>query len=220
MYSEKLYRFTEPFNDLYAKASRINYEYPEPQDSKRIKPLVFIWESGSDLIGDFTWPGFDDNIIITERVCDFFYSEKILGFEPAPVEILENNLKRKKIKYVNMPYRGPRLFDLWVTTWVHFNIQYSTVDRFQDEDGFYYKVNGIVKNESLWDSQTMELKKVKISRISRKGIFVHKNDLHGSNIFGILEFPEWIFCTEKMKRLIELNSFTNVSFLEMGNLLD
>ncbi|EMP09695.1 hypothetical protein LEP1GSC124_1651 [Leptospira interrogans serovar Pyrogenes str. 200701872] len=37
------------------------------------------------------------------------------------------------------------MFDLWVTTWVHFNIQYSTVDRFQDEDGFYYKVNGIEK---------------------------------------------------------------------------
>ncbi|EMN28229.1 hypothetical protein LEP1GSC083_4856 [Leptospira interrogans serovar Pyrogenes str. L0374] len=54
------------------------------------------------------------------------------------------------------------MFDLWVTTWVHFNIQYSTVDRFQDEDGFYYKVNGIEKNESLWDSQTIELKKVKI----------------------------------------------------------
>ncbi len=31
----------------------------------------------------------------------------------------------------------------------------------------------------------MELKKVKISRIPGEGIFVYKNDLHGSNIFGI-----------------------------------
>jgi hypothetical protein len=38
-------------------------------------------------------------------------------------------------------------------------------------------------------------------------------------IFRVAEFPGWILCTDEVKQLIESHGFTNVSFLEMGEVL-
>jgi hypothetical protein len=53
-------------------------------------------------------------------------------------------------------------------------------------------------------------------RITGKGIHINQEDLQGADIFGVYEVPGWIFCTERAKRTIEEQRFTNVSFLEVG----
>jgi hypothetical protein len=56
-------------------------------------------------------------------------------------------------------------------------------------------------------------------RVSGKGLYLRAADLAGADLFGVYEFPGWILCTERVKEFIEEQQFTNVTFLETGELI-
>jgi hypothetical protein len=49
-------------------------------------------------------------------------------------------------------------------------------------------------------------------------VIIAKGDLDG-DIFCIHEAPAWILCTDSVKLFIQEKQFTNVGFLEVGDVL-
>ena len=80
----KLWRFSDPRDYQYARASRRGTWEGRPP--RRVKPLVIEWEPDSNVIGDFTWPGFDSDIVITDRVGAAMKEAGVTGLDLAPVE--------------------------------------------------------------------------------------------------------------------------------------
>jgi hypothetical protein len=213
----KLWRFSDPGDYQYARASRRGTW--EGQPPRRVKPLVIEWEPDSNVIGDFTWPGFDSDIVITDRVGTAMKEAGVTGLELAPVEMVENSRKSKRtsrMKQVKLPYTGPPLWDLWVTGRARVDRERSTITTNHVGTDERYEVSGIERWEVVWDQQRMELMKKRYPRVGGQGLFVRTR----TGIFRVPEFPAWVFCTDDVKELIEEHRFTNVSFLEMGDVLD
>jgi hypothetical protein len=181
---------------------------------------VIEWEPDSDIVGDFAWPGFDTDIVITDHVGNVLKEAGVNGFELAPVEMVSNSEESKRASKkprVKLPYAGPQLWDLWVTAWAELDRERSTVKLIgkQPDGSEHYEVSGVERREANWDQQRMELVKKRHPRIEGQGLFVRSDE----GIFRVAEFPGWILCTDEVKQLIESHDFTNVSFLEMGEVL-
>ena len=214
----KLWRFSDPGGSRFARASRRGSWEGSP--ARRVRPLVIEWEPDSKIIGDFTWPGFDSDIIVTGTVATKAQQAGISGFELGPIEMVENSepaKRRSKKPTVKLPYSGPQLWDLWVTAWTRVDRDRSTVREVEREDGTeHLEAVGVERREMTWDQQRMELVTVLQPRLEGQGLVVPA--IQG--IFRVKEFPAWIFCTDDVKRLVEERGFTNVSFLEMGDVLE
>jgi len=213
----KLWRFSDPCKYEYARASRRGSWAGSP--SRRVQPLIIEWEPDSDVVGDFTWPGFDSDIIVKETVAKVLQAANVPGFELGPVQMQENSepaKRRSRKRRVKLPYSGPQLWELWVTAWTNLDSARSTVTEITKEDGVrHFEVSGVQHLEQAWDQERAELVTVLHPRVEGEGVIVPQ----AQGIFRVREFPAWVFCTDDVKRLIEEHEFTNVRFLEMGDVL-
>lgn len=85
-----LWRFTDPFDHRFAQASRVGGVWQEGEYRERMRPLVVEWEPGSDLVGDFTWPGLDTDIVVSDRVGRALINCHIKGFELRHIEAVRS----------------------------------------------------------------------------------------------------------------------------------
>ena len=193
-----LFHFHDPDNYQFASAGRRGTWYPSPgpglcpecgaSRQKRIPPLILVWYPDSDQIGDFVWPGMDDEVVVAERV-RIALEGRFRGFDFQPIVMRQDpKLKRpqritKRTKpRVWLPYEGPPLWDMWVTAWCHLNLERSgeTLEKECSTCGekFYkgppFEERYLVVDSASWD---------------------------GSDIFHIYEYPRWIFCTEQVKQV-------------------
>lgn len=232
----KLYRFHNPQDYRFAEAGVRGTWYPEPSPGlcpqcgasqlKRIPPLIIEWLPGSDKIGDFVWPGRE--IVVSQQVREVL-EEQFEGFEFKPVEMWQN-LALRRPQQVNkrtkpriwLPYVGPPLCDLWITTWVHLDTEQSSIQLIKacEVCGYKeYEVKGVEIKKSQWNSTKNDLDKIHIPRVEGKGIYIPDNDLQGADVFRVFEVPAWVFCSEKVKSTIEAKEFNNISFLEVGDII-
>ena len=219
----KIWRFSDPKDYRFAQAGRRG-TWEKGQDGKsiRVPPLVIEWEPGSDIVGDFVWPGLGDEVVISETVARLL-EERYKGFSLYPVEMTQEkrlySLKGKLRKpRVLLPYKGPSLYDLTPNHFVDLDTEKSSVDIESDADGkAVYVALGVELFKSRYDRQANEVKYDHIKRGAGKGLFVNSVDLAGNDLFGIRELRGWVFCTDDLKVAIENCSFTNVRFLEMGD---
>ncbi len=211
----KLFHFHNPHNYYFAQAGRRGTWYPHPgpglcrecrtSQQKRVPPLILEWEPGSDQIGDFVWPGIDDEIVITERVRHALEG-RFRGFNFQPIAMWQDpKLKRSQRitkrtqSRVWLPYEGPPLWDLWVTARCHLDLRRS---------GVTFEKECSICGKKFYKGPPFE----------ERHLVVDSTSWGGEDIFRI-EQSGWIFCTERMKEFIESAGFTNVSFLEDGEIL-
>jgi hypothetical protein len=216
----KLWMLKDPNNYNFAQAARIG-SWSESDglcsecgstSQVRIQPLIIEWEAGSDEIGDFTWVGFGSDIIVKYSVLNSL--DGIRGFEPGLVRMVENpslhrpkNTRREKPR-VRMPYLGPPLSELWITSYVNIDLEKSNV-RKEHVCGTCGRIQFIFDGFDRKDSKKQHY----------KGISIHKGLLNGNEIFRTHEFPSWVLCTDYFKSIVEMMSFCNVSFTEIGELI-
>lgn len=213
----KLWRFSDPGDERYARASRVG-TFDDDTDL-RVKPLVIEWEPDSDIVGDFIWPGFDSDIMVTKRVGDLIQAAGITGIELGQVKMRENSeasKRRSKARRVQLPYKGPALRDLFVVGSAALDRARSSLKIVKGEDGSEeIDVTGIETWDEVWNEKKTEFMLRHRKRVAGKGIFVRAK----VEIFRIPEFPNWIFCSNVVKTFVEKQGFNNVSFLEMGDVL-
>ena len=192
----------------------------------RVQPLILEWEPGSDRIGDFTCTGICDGFAVTEPV-GMELQRRFKGFELGPVEMIQapklkrpKRLTRRTKPRVWLPYTGSRLYELWLTTWVHMDRERTTaklVRRCSTCGRERYELRGMEKTESKWDIERREGYDVHTPRTPGGGLYVGAAALEGADIFRVYEFSGWVFCTDRVKRFIEHQEFTNITFMEMGD---
>jgi hypothetical protein len=231
----RLWRFTSPVDDTFAEGGQRGSwsapaggrVCPECSSSRqsRIQPLLLAWLPGSDLVGDFTWCGLAGEVAVTERVVAALRGH-CHGFEPGAVEMVEDNeasASRRGKPRVRLPYSGPALHELWVTTWVHLDRDGSSVE-LERTCGTchteFWEVFGVERWDSHYDPERRRLVRTKTERLPKAGVFVQNAELAGASIFRVHEFPGWVFCTDVARALIQKEGFTNVAFLEMGETLN
>ncbi len=194
---------------------------------KRIKPLVIEWESGSNVIGDFLWPEFA-SIAVSERSFKALESQ-FEGFKHGPVEMIQDpklirpkRITKRTTPRIWLPYEGMPLYELWVTSWVHIDMQKSSVifeKRCSSCAQEFYMVTGIESSERSWNSYLGKMFEMRVPREPGQGIFIDETNLKGADIFRVHEFPAWTLCTDRVKDFIVKENFTNVTFFEMGEII-
>lgn len=137
--SMSLWRFSSPAGSRFATADRRGSWTSSATDKvcdecsasrqQRAKPLVMAWQPGSDEVGDFVWLGFGGEVVATRLVVDAL-QPSFGGFEPGPVEMVEDDdrASRRRERKVQLPYHGPELNELWVTSRVHLDRRRSSIE--------------------------------------------------------------------------------------------
>lgn len=226
----RIWRFADPVDDTYASAGRRGSWTdsanvgPCPVCSaslqQRAQPLVIVWEPGSDMVGDFVWPGFGSEIVVADRVLAALQS-RFTGFEPGPIEMIEEpDLLLRDRRRVTLPYTGPALHELWTTSWVDADLKRSTVELESKcaQCGMEsWRVDGIEHWDSVFDPQERRLIRTRVPRIADSGVYIRAVDLRGADIFRVRQLPGWVFCTDPVRDLVLERGFSNADFLEMGD---
>lgn len=212
----KFYNFADPHDYRFARAMRIGTWSPNPGPGacpkcgnprqKRVPPLVIEWLPGSDLIGEFTWPSFNDEIVVTQRVREAL-EDSFCCVRFLPIMMHQNpNVRRpqrpnKRTKpRVWLPYHGVPLWDLQPTTSCQLDLRRSTVA--------YISACDICGRQILVRPP-----------LERRYLILDGSTWGGEDIFRVLEYPELLFCTERLRRFVESRSFTNVDFHLAGEVL-
>jgi hypothetical protein len=195
----------------------------------RTHPLIIEWDAGSERIGDFTWANITIPLVV-DRVSEEL--ARFGGFESRPVEMTQKRkLKRpirptrRAVPRVWLPYAGPELGELWLTTWVHMDRERTTAqlarrcDACGDER--YELIGAEVYEhhvEVIHPYPGYEARDyyTRMPRIAGQGLFVRAADLRSSDFFGVHEFSGWTFCTERVKHFFDQKQYTNVELWEMG----
>jgi hypothetical protein len=208
----KFYRFQDPRNFYYARAfggrtldSEIGKPCPECGAS-RVKfkpPFTLEWEPGSDIIGDFTFPGLGETIIIKDSVKTGFES-RFHDFELFPIEFRQDPKLRKPTRITKrtqpriwLPYTGSALWELEITKWCRLELEKSGVT--------LEKICFTCGREIFLYDSSSTLRWV-----------VDAKTWAGEDFFHLFESRRWIFCSEKVKSFIEQSGFSNVKFIEYG----
>lgn len=210
-----LYHFSDPLDFRFARASRIGTWSPSPgvcpecgrSRSIRISPLIIEWLPDSDKIGDFTWPGINDEIVVSQNLRDSL-EVNFRGFKFLAIDMhLNPKLKRpqkitKRTKpRVWLPYEGPPLWELKPTSWCKLDHNRSGVmlDRVCNTCGRPKYIHPAFEERHL---------------------VLDRTTWAGEDIFYIQEYAGWVFCTEEVKVFIERKGFTNAGFSLDGEIPD
>jgi hypothetical protein len=168
------------------------------------------WEPSSEVVGDFTWPGFGFEVVVTDSAAAVLGG--FSGFELGPVEITASHSQPP-----NVPRKWPPLHELWVTKWVSLDQQRSTARRVSicgTCGTEFWEVDGAERVDSDWDAAAGQLVSEHKPRVPGAGIVVTEANL---GIFRVREFPGWSFCTDDVVRAVEQAKLTNAGFLEVGD---
>jgi hypothetical protein len=185
-----------------------------------VKPLLMVWEAGPTEIGDFTWPGFDSDVVVNSRALRIV--SEFGGFLPGPVKIVEEGGRTKAKSTSDVDREDPSLSELWVTKWVGIDRHRSSADlvhtcaRCGTEQ---WEIFGVEDWTSSYDLDRQRLIRTKTRRESGAGVIVQEDALGADSIFRLIEFPAWVLCTDKVRSAIERAALANVSLLEVGQIV-
>lgn len=222
----KIWRFSDPLDGRFASAGRRGaWTEAQPEgvcpscgssQQVRAQPLLMTWEPGPDVVGDFTWPGFDSEIAATSRALAAL--EGFSGFEAGPVEIVDDEAPNASGR--SRPnLTGNSLKELLVTAIVGMDRERSSAElehqcRICSRERWI--ISGVERWDSHFDPDTKRLDRVRSNRLPGAGIYVSHAELSGAGVFRVSEFPAWVFCIDSVRDAVAEHVVSNVSFLEMG----
>ncbi len=211
----KIYHFANPHDYRFARAGRLGTWSPDPgpgacpecgrSRQKRIPPLIIEWLPDSDHVGDFTWPGLNDEVVVTQSVREALEQE-FDALEFLPIKMFQDpklkrprRITRRTKPRIWLPYEGPPLWELHSTTT-------CSLDREQSN----------VRLEKV--CSTCGRPKFIRPPFEDRHLVVDRATWGGEDIFKTREYTGWLFCTERAKQFVELQGFTNVGFLLDGEI--
>lgn len=162
--------------------------------------LVIEWEYGSNVIGDFTWVG--EEVVVSDKVRECIESRGFSGVGFEPVEMTQRQaLKRpRKISKARarvwLPYDGPPLWALLVTSWCHLDVMLSG--------------RSIVTECDVCNRRRM------IVHDSKAPLIIKPESWTGTDFFFIREMEKLVFISGVVKQAFEQHGFTNVTMKERG----
>jgi hypothetical protein len=165
-------------------------------------PLILGWESVPEQIPDFVWPLDGGTVAVRERVRDAFVQAAITGVEFSPIETaltaprLIGSTPRRFVDYT-----GPPLWLLQPTALYQSDPERSNVR---------LKWRCSTCRNGFYD--------LPIGRGTRY-VVLDRSTWHGEDIVRIDPYQSWVFCTERVKAVVEQHQFTQCDFLLEGEIL-
>ncbi len=189
-------------------------------------PILIEWSPGSDVLGEFIWPG-DGRIIV--KMCVFetiqarfpvVRSDTVQMMQDPKLRIPKN--KKRARARIWLPYDGPPLVELIPTyrTRVHPKTTWELSDPCEVCGKSSKRLIGFEEKMHRWDQQKQDLVPNWKAREPGKGLFISRSAIAGYPIFFVEELSTPIFCTDEFKHFIEEQGFTNIDFLNWGELVD
>jgi hypothetical protein len=213
----KLWSFSHPHEYSFARAVRVGGTWQSGEYKERRHRLTIEWVRGSSVLGDFSWPGFNCEIVITPRVAAVLNAAGVVGYELRPVDVKcsswGNRISKALVSQTGVA--DVVLWDLWITQWVHADLGLSTLERREVDGSVDVEILGAEEWDTASGESGLDGARLKRPRVEGCGMFVR--NVRG--FFRIEEVPGWIFCADDVKRLLEANRFTNVDFLEVGDII-
>lgn len=128
------------------------------------------------------------DIVITDKTLEIFKRANLTGFRIEPVKIIPNK-KLEKLGKVS-------LWEFLVT----------------GSGGYSHPDSGVkLKSECKACGH-------RLFSAFENGIIVDEKKWDGSDFFTVIEYPKYILCTEKAKKVIEENQLSNVGFIPSHDL--
>ena len=186
------------------------------------KSRTYEWINGSDTICDFVWPSkITAEVIVTKDLSQLLVDH---GVDLIPIDFFEEQNKKWRADYpkgpcIKLPYDGPQLFIAYIDNWIHLDKKRSLLEPLLECDSCkytYYKPLGVEENKQKYNLKSKKLDRIISPRKKGKGVFVSSELITEVDFFRIHETPHMMYCTEKGKKVIESNGYTNVLFIEMG----
>ncbi|MFZ5833331.1 MAG: hypothetical protein ACOY3P_24845 [Planctomycetota bacterium] len=173
------------------------------------------WQYGSDEIGDFTFAY--GHVVVKSQIADELL-EHFEGFRKGLI-VFPHHASRQEPetresrarKRIWLPYKGPSLCEMVPTTVVGFDPSTAArIERRCDECG-------LVIYE--WPKGIEEVRgRIRCPREPGKGLFFQRSALGQASFFRP-QHTGFVLCTETVKDFMEQKAYTNVEFLEVGDIL-
>jgi len=189
-------------------------------------PIVIEWIPGSDILGDFTWPG-EGRAVVKFSVYNAVQSrfpmvrfDSVQMMQDPKLRIPKN--KRRAKPRIWLPYEGPELIEL-IPTYrapVHPSTTWEFSSLCETCGKSSKMLAGAESKMQRWDQKRQVLVPNWKAREPGKGLFISRSAIAGYPIFWAEEFSTPIFCTDEFKHFIEDRGFTNIDFLEWGEIVD
>ena len=213
----RIWRLTDPNDHRFAAGRRIGTWEEKNGESVRVSPLVIEWEKGPTVVGDFVWPGLGDELVVREHVFKVL-KRKFGGITAKPVEVVPRKLKRRR-EDGNLHTWSNRadLVDVQIQTHVNADLDKSTyriVDR--EDGGTDYEFEGIEYTEWYNVPRVLLPECRRRPRLPDHGIFVRSRALKGQSFLKVNQCPAWNLCTDRVRDFILAEGFSNVDFMEAG----
>jgi len=165
---------------------------------------VLEWLPGSGLVPDFCWPGFNDEVVVSQRVRELLNGE-IGGTRFLPIQMWQNPrlglLKRPRARLmprVWLPYEGPPLWDLQTDAWCDLDLDHA----------------GVLLAHRCSICGTDHYTALTNDRLLRRPTLPRR----GEALFRLRQYPTLLYCTEQAKSLLEARGFTNAGFHLAGEI--
>jgi hypothetical protein len=128
---------------------------------------------------------------------------------------------RRSKPRVWLPYIGPELVELWVEHVVPYlpATTLELVRRCKVCGRESRNIVGVEVKAHLYDQSKGELVPDLHPRRQGQGVFVADSNVNNNPIFRLEEFTKAIFCTDEVRLFIKRQGFSNVDFLEYGDIV-
>jgi len=195
-------------------------------------PFSLEWLPGSDVLADFLWTQGGGGSPVLQLTVAEILARRFRGFEPAEVQMVEKPLlkrpaclsKRTRPR-IWLPYEGPALRFLRVTTTVHLDENRSTGHFHRDCTvcgSRCFTPEGIEEHTVQYGPYRpgAELPDVAVDRPRRAGagLFVRFCDLEGASVFSTHEWGGTL-CTKPFRDFVVSSRYSNIEFWEYGEAL-
>jgi hypothetical protein len=163
---------------------------------------VIEWERGSNVIADFTWPCGLYELVVSDRVRSCIETHGFSGITFEPVEMIQKKGLKKPLKVsrakprVWLPYEGPPLWNLVVTSWCDMDLPASG-------RSYVLDCNECGKKHMLIHDPTAPL-------------VVNPETWSGTDFFCMRDLYKLVFVRESVKSVLKENGFTNLQIKERG----
>jgi hypothetical protein len=220
--AKRVWWLCEPRDDRFASGIRTGtWETIDGKDV-RVSPLVIEWEKGPDLVGDFLWPSFQDDVAMKKHVFGEL-QQRFGGIEGGPVEITPPKWRRKKKRIsdescMTIWNEDLQLVDVRFVHHVDVDWDKSCIKTIQQDGETLYEVYGGERTEVIMDLDVGRFATRRVARFKGGGIFVKARLLDGHSFFKVNQFPVWNLCTDAARDFILDRGYTNIDFFEVGEL--
>lgn len=183
----------------------------------RVPPLRLEWLEGSDVVGDFVWAGLAWNLVTPASVSKKLAAIVRPAFRRGLIEHVAGP-PPKLGQRIPTPDDTAELEELWIDTIVPIDrersaVQCQTCTTCGEDD---CKLTGTETWDSTFDWTVEDLVYTRIPRARGGGIVIDAAALGDTNLFRVREARLAILCTDRLRDLILDGGFTNIDFLEYG----